>query len=261
MLNIDLITVLAEILNFAILAVGLYYLAFKPIVKKIDERAEEKKTLMEAAQQKNEEAEQKLEQVERRLKNIDIEIEARLEKAYEEAKSESEALLQSTQKEAQQILLNAKKEASKRMKQETEVLQDELVDTILRISGEVLRKTAPDDIHHKLVENLNAEIWDLGKRDMRQVSTIRDSLAERTPTVYVTTARELTPDQQRALVRTFSALADTNVSMEIQTDPQLIAGIRVRMGDLVVENSLNLELSELKSHVVQNLEESLDGEA
>jgi F0F1-type ATP synthase delta subunit len=48
--------------------------------------------------------------------------------------------------------------------------------------------------------------------------------------------------------------------MEIELDPELIAGIHVRMGDLVVENTLAMELTELKSDVIGALEESVDGE-
>ena len=111
-----------------------------------------------------------------------------------------------------------------------------------------------------LIDELNKEIWDMGKSDMPQVRTIRDSLAERTPTVNVVSAKELPPEQQRALVRTFSALADRNVNMEIEINPELIAGIRIRMGDLVVENNLATELAELRSEVIESLEESVDSQ-
>ena len=173
---------------------------------------------------------------------------------------EKESLLEATQKEAERILSEAEKEAAKRQQQEMEELEEDLVDTILNISAKVLTKTTPDVVHENLIEELNSEIWDLGKSDMRQVRTIRETLAEKTPTVYVTSAKELSPEQQRSLIRTFSALADSNVNMEIEIEPDLIAGIRVRIGDLVVENTLAVELAELKSEVTKTLEEGIDGE-
>jgi len=100
-----------------------------------------------------------------------------------------------------------------------------------------------------LIEELNAEIWDMGKTDMRQVQAIRDSLTERTPTVKVASAVPLTADQQRNLVRTFSALADRDVNIELETDPELIAGIKVRIGDLIVENSLTSQLLDIKEEI------------
>lgn len=260
MLDIDLTTILAEIINFLIIAAALYFLLFKPTVKRIEKRSQEKEEMMQKAKQKEKEAEEKLAQIENRLANIDQEIEARLEQAYQKAQSESEALLEETQKEAEKIIKGAEKEAEKRQSLEMAELEQELVDTILNISSQVLSKSTPDKTHEELIEELNKEIWDMGKSDMPQVRTIRDSLSERTPTVNVVTAKELTPEQQRGLVRTFSALADRNVNMEIEIDPELIAGIRLRMGDLVVENNLAVELQELRSEVLESLEESIHGE-
>jgi len=260
MLDIDLVTILAEIINFLVIAVALYFLLFKPIVKRMEDRTQEKESMLAEAREKEAQAKEKLEEIEGRLSNIDTEIETRLQEAYQQGQAESKALLEATRKEAEKILNEAETEAAKRQQQEVEQLQEELVDSILEIAGQVLSKTAPEVIHNNLVEQLNTEIWDLGKSDMRQVRAIRDSLAERSPTAFILTAKELTPEQQRSLIRTFSALADSNVSMDIEVDPDLIAGIRVRMGDLVVENTLAMELMELKSEVITALEESINGE-
>jgi len=261
MLDIDIVTILAEIINFLVIAIALYFLLFKPAIKRIEKRTQEREALLEEAQEKETQAALKLTEVEERLSTIDSEIEERLQDAYKQAQLESESLLEVTQEEAKKILKEAENEAAKRQKQELDQLQEELVDSILNICGQILLKTSPDVIHDNLLEALNAEIWDLGKHDMRQVRAIRDSLAEREPTAFVTSAKDLTPEQQRGLIRTFSALADRNVSMNIEIAPELIAGIKVRMGDLVVENTLAMELSELRGDVVNALEESVDAKA
>ncbi|MEA3327231.1 MAG: F0F1 ATP synthase subunit delta [Chloroflexota bacterium] len=260
MLDIDLVTILAEIINFLVLAVALYFLLFKPSIKRINQHSAEKEALLAEARSKEQQADQILAEIEKRLSSIDAEIESRLEEAYQQAQDESSSLLEITQKEAEKILSEAENEATKRQQQEFEELQENLVGTILNISGQILRKTTPEVTHDNLVEVLNSEIWDLGKSDMRQVRNIRDSLANQTPTVYVTTAKTLSPEQQRLLIRTFSALADKNISMEIEVDAELIAGVQARIGDLIVENTLAMELNELKSEVVNALEESVDVE-
>ena len=73
--------------------------------------------------------------------------------------------------------------------------------------------------------------------------------------MYVTTAYELTPDQQRMLVRTFSALANRNVSVEIEIDPSLVMGARIRIGDMIVENSVASRLSDLRDEVREKLDD------
>lgn len=260
MLNIDPITIVGEIINFLVLAIALYFLLFKPTIKRIETRAKEKEALLEQARQKEQEAEEKLQEIKTRLTNLDTELEKRVQTAYQQARVESESLIQATQVEAEKILTEAEREATKLQQHEIQELQGQLVEKILQISGQILLKTTPDSVHENLIESLNSEIWDLGKRDMRQVRTIRDSLVERTPTVFVSSAKELNPDQQRSLIRTFSALADNNVNMEIDINPDLIAGLRVRLGDLVVENNLAMELDELKSDVEKSLGATIDVE-
>lgn len=259
MLDIDIVTILAQVINFLILAVALYFILFKPIVRRMNERAAEREALLEETRLEEAEAALKLDEINQRLAAIDTEIDMRLQEAYQKAQEQSKTLLEATHLEAEQILGEAEREAQKRQQREVAQLQDELVDSILDISGQVLAKAAPEIIHDKFIDDLTHEIWELGKTDMRQVQAIRESLAGRIPTVFVTSAKELTADQQRNLIRTFSALADSNVNMEINIDPKLITGIRVRMGDLVVENTLAMELAMLKSDVVAALEENLDG--
>ena len=257
MLDINLVTILAEIFNFLILAVALYFILFKPVVKRMDENAKKRAALLTTAQEKDDQAQDLLTMIENRLENIDKEIEVHLEKAQDQAQAESEALLEATQKEAENILLEAEKEAAKIQQQEIENFHEDFVNTILQISGQVLTRTTPPEIHDNLVQELIEQIWDLGKGDMRQVRTVRDSLAERIPTVHVASAKELTPDQQRSLIRTFSALADRNVNMEIEINPDLISGIRVRIGDLIVENTLAMELAELKNDIGETIGEKV----
>jgi F0F1-type ATP synthase delta subunit len=54
-------------------------------------------------------------------------------------------------------------------------------------------------------------------------------------------------------------LADRNVNLEMNTDPSLSAGLRVRLGDIVVDNSLAGQLDELRDNVAQSLQEWTSG--
>jgi len=140
MLNIDLVTISAEIINFLVLAVALYFLLFKPVIKRMNAQAEEKEALMESIREKESQASQYLQSIETRLANIDSEIEIRLQEAYKEAQGESQALLKATEKEAARVFEEAALEAAKHQQQEVKQLQKELVDSILEISGQVLIK-------------------------------------------------------------------------------------------------------------------------
>jgi F-type H+-transporting ATPase subunit delta len=111
-----------------------------------------------------------------------------------------------------------------------------------------------------LVQQLSDRIWEMGRSEMQQVETLRRALGDREPTVYVTTARALSPQQQGLLARTFSALADRNVNLDIKVDAALAGGVRVRLGDMVVDNTIADRLAALRESITQALEERMTGE-
>jgi len=94
MLDIDLVTILAQVLNFLVIAAVLYYLLFKPMIKRMNERAAEKDGLLASIQEKERQAEETLTKIKHRLSDIDAEIEVRLEDVYQKAQEEKEALIE-----------------------------------------------------------------------------------------------------------------------------------------------------------------------
>ena len=74
MLDLDLSTIIWEIINFLVLTVALYFLVFKPMTKRAEERAVEKATNRAALIADREEAANKLQEIDERLLNLDEEI-------------------------------------------------------------------------------------------------------------------------------------------------------------------------------------------
>ena len=135
--------------------------------------------------------------------------------------------------------------------------------TTLLIAMALLESTAIYVLLVVLVEELNERVWEMGRGEMRQVEMLRRSLGERRPTVHVTAARPLSKEQQRDLVQTFGALADRTVSVKLEIDSALAAGVRVRLGDMIVENSVAQQLEDLRDEIGEALRERLavDGDS
>ena len=94
----------------------------------------------------------------------------------------------------------------------------------------------------------------MGKTDMRAVQGLRDSLVDRFPTVEVSVPRELTIEQHNKLLNTFNALADKEVEFEVNIDKNLVAGIKARIGDVILDNSIGSHLESLRDEINQKLE-------
>ncbi len=254
MLDIDFTTIIWEIINFLVLTVILYYLVLKPMTKRSEERAIEKAALRATMLRDQLDAQEKLHEIDTRLLNLDEEIEKITEQAYINSQIQQSDLLEATRVEAESIMMEAVAEARKEQEVDIKRLQNDLVETVIRISSDALRQVTPAQVHDKLIEEMTQNIWNLGRTDIRRVQEIRDSLAERIPTVEVAVPRELTNEQTKKLLSTFNALADKEVELEVAVEPEMVSGIRARIGDFILDNSIGAHLNSLRDEIREALE-------
>jgi F-type H+-transporting ATPase subunit b len=260
MLNLDFATIAFQVVNFLVLTALLYYLLFRPVTRRVKERRAERERLAREIAREREEVARLRAGLETRLAHAKEEAAAIIVQAQEQAENEQNALLQEAQAEVERILAEAHADAQRLRQQAVDDFHDDLLDSILEISGWLIERTAPTEVHDALVQQLNDRIWELGRSEMERVEAFRRSLGDRAPTAYVTTARPLSPEQQGLLARTFTALADRHVNLELRTDPALAGGIRVRLGDTLVDHSIGGQLAEMRETVSQALKEHMTGE-
>lgn len=260
MLDIDIVTVLLQVVNFLVFTGALYVLALRPALANIRQRAERKERLMEELEADRAAAAERLETLESRLENAEEEAERLIEEAKDEAEVERTALLQEAQEEAERVLSEAQSEAYRLRRQAVEEFHAELVGDVLDVCSMLVGQVAPEELQDAMVQELFDSVWELGRSDMQRVDVLRRALGERTPTVVARTAKPLSPEQQGQLVRTFTALADRNINLDLKVDPALGLGLRVRMGDIVLDNTIAGKLETLREEVSETLREELQNE-
>ncbi len=260
MLNLDVTTVIFQIINFVALAALLYHFLFRPVMRNVSAREAERERLAQETAREREEAERLRAELEARLARAEEEAAAIVAQAQDQARDERSALLQEAQAQVERILVAAHADGQRVRQQAVDDFHDELLDAILELSGWAISNTALPEVHDTLVQQLNDRIWELGRSEMERVETFRHALGDRAPTAYVTTARPLSPEQQGLLARTFTALADRHVNLDLRTDPTLAAGVQVRLGDTLVDNSISGQLAELRETVSQALRERMTDE-
>ncbi len=251
----NLTTVICEILNFLVLAFLLTHFLFKPVLRSVQARAAEKAELLRQLQQDRQEAVALRATLEERLSRAEEEALAIKNRAQQDAEAERLASLRETRMEVERVLVEAHTDACRVRQQSVTEFHEELLDTILDLSGQVVGQLTTEEQHAALVKQLSDRIWTLGRSEMQRVEAFRGSLGDRVPTAYVTSARPLSPESQGLLARTFTALADRNVNLDIKVDPALSAGARVRIGDLIVDTSVAGQLADLREGVAQRLRE------
>ncbi|MDD3826655.1 MAG: hypothetical protein GX597_14010 [Anaerolineaceae bacterium] len=258
-LELDLATILLEIANFLVLTALLYYFLFRPVLQRVEERAAEKQRLIEKAREDRQQAAEMRAEVEAHLEALDDRVSDILEEARNRIETERRQVMDAVRREANDILAQARREGRQVREQQVSRFHQDLLETVMTVSRYLIRQAAPEQVHDQLLQQLNERAWEMGHKETDLLQSLRRSLGEHHPTARITTARALSAEQQRDLVRTFSAVADHAVSVDIEVDPGLAAGARVRLGDLVLENSIAGRLEALREDVLNRIEESTSG--
>lgn len=255
MLNLDIATIVFQAINFIVLAVLLNRFLFQPILRTATQRTAEKERLIkELAEEKQKIASLRAE-LEQRQTQIEEDAHRTLMEARERAETEGQELLKQARSEAELMLVEAQADAYRLKQQAMNEFHEQLVDTILQISGSVIGQVVPQEVDATLVYGLSERIREMGRTEMWRVEALRRSLSGRETTAYIASARELSVEQQGELARILTALADRHVNIELQIDPKLVAGVRVRLGDTVMDNSIAGRLQELREQVTAALGE------
>lgn len=254
MLELDWATLVFQVINFLILVALLYRFLFQPVLRAVEQRRRQVQEMIERTQKDRQEAEVLRQELEARLSQVEDETEALLSKVRATASEEAQAIIETARQEAEEILAEARAEAQRERDHALGQYAEEIVNTVLYVSGRLLAPVTPPEVHNDLVARLNEYVYQMGQRS-EQIQMFRQTLGDRSLTAQVSTARPLTAEQQGQLARTLTALADQHVDLEITDDPTLIAGLRVRLGDTIIDTSLAGQMEQLKEHVVSALEE------
>lgn len=260
MLQLDPLRILFQAINFLVLVLLLYRLLFRPVMTAARERSARTKALIESAEQEREEAKTLRRDLEEQRQRVEMETDEMISRARQRAEEEHRAIVEAARQEGEEIIAEAQAQAQRERYQLISQHYEAVLNVILDLSGRMVGRVLPDATHEALVNQLSERIYQLGRESMAQVETLRRSLAGREADALVTTARSLSPEQQGQLARTLTALADRHVNLRIEQDPKLVAGLRVRMGDLVIDNSIHGELERLREAVSHVLQERFDYE-
>ena len=256
-LSLDPVTIVFQVVNFLILAALLYRFLWKPVLQRIQARAHQQESVMREIEQDREEAARMRADLQARLERANEEADRVVIEAQEQAENARRKAMAEAEREVERILAEAHTEAHRVRHQAAEGFEEKALDAVLDVSGQLIQRVAPPEVHDALLREVTERIWEMGRTDIERVEEFRRSLGERTPTAHIATARALTAEQQGSLAQTFTALADRHVNVEIKVDPALAAGIRVRIGDLLIDNSIAGHMSQLRQDTMKTLEEQI----
>ncbi len=162
-LGINLPSLLAQLVNFGILLGILYLVAYKPIMKMLDERANRIKESMEQTEVIKDKAEKAEEEIAEQLREAGRQSQAVIDRGVRTGEEMRQKAQEEAKKEAEALLARARNEIRRERDGVIDDLRREFADLTILAAGKVIDRTLDRGAHRQLIDKVLEEGTELKK--------------------------------------------------------------------------------------------------
>jgi F-type H+-transporting ATPase subunit b len=162
-LGINLPSLLAQLVNFGILLGILYLVAYKPIMKMLDERSNRIKESMEQTEVIKDKAEKAEEEIAKQLKEAGRQSQAVIDRGVRTGEEMRQKAQEEAKKEAEALLARARNEIRRERDGVIDDLRREFADLTILAAGKVIDRTLDREAHRQLIDKVLEEGTELKK--------------------------------------------------------------------------------------------------
>jgi F-type H+-transporting ATPase subunit b len=239
-MKFDIWTFLFQIINFVVLLFILKRLLYKPIREIMDKRRRIiEKNVEDAEKTKIEAQELKRKYQEEMDKLKDVRI-LTFEKLQEEVEVERKKLMGRAEEEAGKIIEKERAIFDTEKKRLETELKDKAIDTVCVFASRLLRDISDEELHSAIYRKLLKEVERITS-DITKIEKKDEPL-----TIEIITAYELSEEKLKGLQKTIESLISRKVNINQTIDKNLIAGIKIKVYDMVYDSSLSGQIDSLK---------------
>lgn len=243
---VDPFTVIAQIVNFALLVWLLSRFLYGPVTRAMEAREARIREELEAARRLKAEAEAEGERYRALLATVDQEREARLA----ELRAEIDALRQEQVRAVRAEIQELRERWNRALEQERDAFLRELRLQMGQGSVQVIRNAlaalADDDLEARLVQRFVQRLREIDETDRQRLA---NAAREDDGAFLLRTSFPLTEADRDAITRALAETVDPGAAPRFVTDPELLAGVELRAG--------GVKLSWTLDDYLQTLEEGL----
>ena len=156
-LGINLPTLIAQIINFAVLLGLLYLVAYKPVMRMLDKRSNKIKESMEQTEYIKEQVVKAEQETAKRIKEASNEAQNIMERALQAGEEAKHNALEETPKEGEKLIARARVEIDQERDQAIGELRKEFADLTVLAAGKVIDRSLDKEAHRRLIERVLEE--------------------------------------------------------------------------------------------------------
>lgn len=162
-LGINLPTLIAQLINFIILFVLLYFVAYKPLMKMLDERSRKVKESIEQTEYIQEQAAKADEEVARRIAEAGKEGQKIIDQAVKAGEETRLEVRKEAEKEAERLIARTQVEIQRERDEAIGELRKEFADLTILAAEKVIDRSLDKEAHRRLIERALEESSGLKK--------------------------------------------------------------------------------------------------
>lgn len=162
-LGISLPTLIAQIINFAILLGLLYLVAYKPIMRMLDERSRKVKESMEQTELIKQQAERAEEEVKKQIEAAGREGQEMIARAVRSGEEVRQKAQQEARQDVESIIARAGVEIQRERDEAIGELRKEFADLTILAAGKVIDRSLDREAHRQLIDKVLKESTTLKK--------------------------------------------------------------------------------------------------
>ena len=162
-LGINLSTLLAQVINVAILFGLLYLVAYKPIMKMLDGRSQKIKESMDNTEYIKQQAERAEEEASKRIEAAAKEGQEAIGRAMRTGEEVRQEAQQQAKQEAEVLIARARTEIQRERDEAIDGLRKEFADITILAAGKVIDRTLDKKAHREIIDKVLKESTTLKK--------------------------------------------------------------------------------------------------
>jgi len=250
--NVDLFTLVAQIVNFVILLVALKLLLYDRIVRVMDEREERIAARLDQAAQREQQAEGEKASYQEKRRELEQEREAILAGARDEADEKRKALMDQAREETEEAKARWQESIREERKEFLRELRRRAGQRVVGVSRRVLADLADEDLERRVAATFIERLRGL---DEDERTAIAESARESGGRIAVRSAFELPEETREQLREAIHDVVTEDGRVAFRTDTELICGIDLRAGGRKLSWSFDSYLDALEEGVADLIEQ------
>lgn len=251
-MQIDLFTLIAQIVNFLILVGVLWYFLFGRIVKAMNDREKQIATRIEEADQKKKEADQEKEEYSQKIGELEQNREDIISQAKTEADEKRKEIIQQARDEAEANKAKWQQAIQQQKDSFLRELRQRVGKQVYGIARRTLKDLANEDIEKRIIEIFMKRIREFDEDEKKELIQISQKSDEK---INIISGFDVPYQTRQKIGHLVKEQLGSDADIHFEINPDLISGIELRYGGKKISWSMADYLNSLEENVSKAFQE------